>query len=191
MEQATLLTGVGGQSVQLGAQVLARAAVLEDRHVTYLGTYGGTMRGGNTDATLIVADEPVSSPPIVSRVDAALAMHHQFWAPLRRKLGRGAVVVLNEGIFEDEVDRERHRVFDVPATQIATQLGNPLAGCFVLIAAYARITGLVGIDALVEGMRESVPPYRQQHIAANEKALRTGFESAPPLAAPAWKEPMR
>ena len=76
-------------------------------------------------------------------------------------------------------------------SQIATQLGNPLAGCFVLIAAYARITGLVGIDALVEGMRESVPPYRQQHIAANEKALRTGFESAPPLAAPAWKEPMR
>ena len=54
-------TGIGGQGVQLAAQVLARAATLEDRHVLYLGTYGGTMRGGNTDSTVIIGDRPLSS----------------------------------------------------------------------------------------------------------------------------------
>ncbi len=48
-----MLTGVGGQGVQLAAQVLGRAAVHEGREVMMLGTYGGTMRGGSTDSTLV------------------------------------------------------------------------------------------------------------------------------------------
>ncbi len=46
---------------------------------------------------------------------------------------------------------------------------------------------LVGLDALVGGMRDSVPAYRSQHLEANEKALRAGFERWP-LEAPAWEE---
>ena len=56
MEHEIMSTGIGGQGVQLAAQILARAATLEDRQVMYLGTYGGTMRGGNTDTTIVIAD---------------------------------------------------------------------------------------------------------------------------------------
>ena len=73
-----MLTGIGGQGVQLAAQVLARAAMVEERQVMLLGTYGGTMRGGNTDSTLVVADAPIEAPPIVSRTWAVIAMHHRF-----------------------------------------------------------------------------------------------------------------
>jgi len=187
MEHEVMLTGVGGQSIQLGAQILARAAALEDRHVTYLGTYGGTMRGGHTDATLIIADRPVSAPPIVSKVAAAIVMHHQFFEPLRPKLREGSIVVVNESLFEGELDRDQWRVFDIPATRIATDLGSALAACLVLVAAYARLTGIVGLEALIAGMRESVPAYRQQHLEANEKALRAGFEHAQSTVAPVWK----
>ena len=34
-------------------------------------------------------------------------------------------------------------------------------------------------DALVEAMRESIPPYRTQHIEANERALRAGWDLLP------------
>ena len=181
-----MLTGVGGQSIQLGAQVLARAALLESKEVTYLGTYGGTMRGGNTDATLIFGDGPISAPPIVSRLDAALAMHHAYWPSVGEKLREGAVVMCNASLFEGELDRERHRVFDVHATATATELGTPLAACMVLVGAFAAVTQIVGIDALVSGMREAVPPYRRQHVEANEKALRAGYGAAPAGEAPLW-----
>ncbi len=183
-----MLTGIGGQSVQLAARILARAATLEERHVMLLGSYGGTMRGGNTDATLLVADEPISAPPIVARTGSALAMHHAFWEPLRKKLRPRAVVILNSTLFEGAVDREAQCVFDVPATRIATELGNPLAGALVLIGAYAGLTDLVGVDSLVRAMRESVPAYRRQHVADNEKALRAGFASLEANAAPAWRD---
>lgn len=185
MERELILTGVGGQGVQLAAQVLARAAVLEGRFVMLLGTYGGTMRGGNTDSALVVADEPITAPPIVSRVWSVVAMHHQFWGPAQARMRPGAVVVVNHPVFAAEIDRRAHRVFEVPAVEIATRIGSPLAASMVLVAAHARITGLVGLEALVAGMQESVPPYRRQHVEANEKALRAGFEAAAP-AAPAW-----
>jgi len=185
MERELILTGVGGQGVQLAAQVLARAAVLEGRFVMLLGTYGGTMRGGNTDSALVVADEPITAPPIVSRVWSVVAMHHQFWGPAQARMRPGAVVVVNHPVFAAEIDRRAHRVFEVPAVEIATRIGSPLAASMVLVAAHARITGLVGLEALVAGMRESVPPYRRQHVEANEKALRAGFEAAAP-AVPAW-----
>lgn len=185
MERELILTGVGGQGVQLAAQVLARAAVLEGRFVMLLGTYGGTMRGGNTDSALVVADEPITTPPIVSRVWSVVAMHHQFWGPAQARMRPGAVVVVNHPVFAAEIDRRAHRVFEVPAVEIATRIGSPLAASMVLVAAHARITGLVGLEALVAGMQESVPPYRRQHVEANEKALRAGFEAAAP-AAPAW-----
>jgi len=186
MERELILTGVGGQGVQLAAQVLARAAVLEGRQVMLLGTYGGTMRGGNTDSTLVVADEPITAPPIVSRVWSVVAMHHQFWGPAQARMRPGAVVVVNHPVFAAEIDHRTYRVFEVPAGEIATRIGSPLAASMALVAAYARITGLVGLEALVAGMRESVPPYRRQHVEANEKALRAGFEAVAPGAAPAW-----
>lgn len=183
-----MLTGVGGQSVQLAALVLARAAALEDRYVMTLGTYGGTMRGGHTDSTLVIADAPIQSPPIVSRFWAALPMHHAFWEPVRSKLRPGAVVVANASLFEGELDRDTHRVFDVPATAQATELGSALAASLVLAGAFAALTGLVGVDSLVTAMHDSVPSYRRQHLETNERALRTGFAALPANAAPAWPQ---
>jgi Pyruvate/2-oxoacid:ferredoxin oxidoreductase gamma subunit len=186
MEREIVLTGVGGQSVQLAALVLGRAAALEDRHVMTLGTYGGTMRGGHTDSTLVVADAPIVSPPIVSRYWAALPMHHAFWEPVRAKLRPDAIIVCNASLFEGEVDRTAHRVFEVAATERATELGSALAGSLVLAGAFAALTGLVGVDSLVSAMHDSVPAYRRQHVETNDRALRDGFASVMPNAAPAW-----
>lgn len=186
MEREVILTGMGGQGIQLAAQTLARAATLEDRYVMYLGTYGGTMRGGNTDSTVIVADAPIGAPPIVSRTWSAIAMHHAFWEPLRGKLRPDGVVVVNSTLFSPPLGRDDVRAFRVPATQIATEQGNALAAAMVLVGAYAGVTALVALGSLVEAMSASLPPYRRQHVAANERALRAGFEAVPSNAAPAW-----
>jgi Pyruvate/2-oxoacid:ferredoxin oxidoreductase gamma subunit len=179
VEREVILTGVGGMGVQLAAQILARAAVREDRHVTLLGTYGGTMRGGNTEATLIVGDDPLATPPIVSQTGAAIVVHPQFWAEIHAKLRPGALVVLNADATPTEVDRQAHRVLEVSAAE----LGVPQAASLVLAGAWARASGVVGVESLVEAMRESVPSYRQQHLERNEAALRAGFAAVPAGAA--------
>lgn len=188
MEREILFTGIGGQSIQLAAQILARAAVHEGRHVLYLGTYGGTMRGGPTESTLLVADGPLESPPIVSKSWSALAMHDRFWESIAHKLRPHGVVVVNASLFGAPLDRTQLRVLEVPATDLASEAGSPLAASMVLTAAYARFTGLLALDSLIAAMHESVPSYRRQHLVTNEQALRAGFEAAPAGGAPAWEE---
>jgi len=188
VEREVMLTGIGGQGVQLAAQVLARAATLEGRNAMFFGVYGGTMRGGNTDSTIVVSDGEIAAPPIISRTWSAIVMHPQFWEPLRGKLRPGAVVLLNSTLFEGELERESYRVFDLPASQRAAELGNPLTASMWMTGAYAGITGLVGLEAAIEAMQASLPPYRRQHIEANATALRAGFEAIEGQSAPAWTE---
>jgi 2-oxoglutarate ferredoxin oxidoreductase subunit gamma len=187
MEREVLLTGIGGQGVQLAAQVLARGAALEGRNAMLFGLYSGVMRGGNSDSTLVIADEPIQAPPIVPRAWSAVVLHPKFWEPLATKLVDGAVVCVNSSLFEGELDRGRWRVFDVPATDVATELGNVMGASMVITGAFVAITGLVGLDATVAAMAEAVPPYRRQHVEANERALRAGFGAVEALAAPAWE----
>ncbi len=185
MERELLITGIGGQGVQLAAQVIARAAALEGRNVTFLGLYGGMMRGGNTDSTLVIADAPIESPPVVSRTWSAIAMHDEFWEPVEAKLRPGAVVLVNDATFRRDVHADA-TVVRVRATEVAATLGNPLGGSMVITGAYCALTGAVGIDALVAAMRDSIPSYRVQHIAANETALRAGGDLVEPGAHPFW-----
>src|SRR5437899_11868378 len=111
-ERELLVTGIGGQGVQLAAQVIARGAAIDGRNVMLFGVYSGVMRGGNSDATVVVADGPVEAPPIVSRAWSAIALHPRYWEPLAPRLVDGAVVVLNSSLFDEPVDRQRLSVVD-------------------------------------------------------------------------------
>jgi Pyruvate/2-oxoacid:ferredoxin oxidoreductase gamma subunit len=186
MERELLLTGVGGQGVQLAAQVLAHAALAEEREVMVLGTYGGTMRGGNTDSCIVVADEPIRTPPIVSRAWAAIAMHDRFFAPTGAKLRSDSIAFVNASLFESKVNVPGVRVFEVEATRVASELGSPMSASLVLASAFAGATGFARCDSLVAAMRECVPSYRKQHVEANERALLGGFGLVGPGEVSAW-----
>src|SRR5581483_11100358 len=85
----------------------------------------------------------------------------RYWEPLRARLVPDAVVVVNSSLFEEPVDLPR--VFEVPATEVATeQLGNPMAVSMVATGAYVALTGLVTLDSAIAAMRESLPAYRRQ-----------------------------
>jgi Pyruvate/2-oxoacid:ferredoxin oxidoreductase gamma subunit len=186
VEREVLITGIGGQGVQLAAQVLARAATLEGREVTFLGLYGGMMRGGNTDSTVVVADAPITAPPVVSRAWAAIAMHDEFFPPVEAKLRPGGIVLVNDTTFDAPV-RSDLAACRVPATTVAADLGNPLGGAMVMLGAFCGTTGIVAIDAVIDAMRASIPPYRTQHIEANERAIRAGSDLLPAGEHPAWE----
>ena len=195
MERAILFTGIGGQGVQLAAQILARAAVVEHRQALLFGSYGGTMRGGQTDSTLLVGDAPIAGAPIVSRAWAGLGMHPGFFPGVASKLEPGAVVCLNASLFEDALPAPAveppWRVYRFEATRLASELGSGQAGSLVLLGAFAGLTGLVSLDSLLVALSASLPERRREHLPLNESALRRGYEEAPRGAAPAWPDSER
>lgn len=185
-ERELLLTGIGGQGVQLAAQLVARAAVLEGREVMLFGSYGGMMRGGNTDATIVVADEPIAAPPTVPSAWASVVMHHDYWDFVRERLRPGSIVAVNSTIFADGIGRDDVAVVEVPATDLAVDVGNIMTASVVMTGALSALTGLVGLEALVDAVPRALPPYRSRHIELNQQALRVGHAAVDGLVHPAW-----
>jgi Pyruvate/2-oxoacid:ferredoxin oxidoreductase gamma subunit len=186
VERELIMTGIGGQGIQLAASVVARAAMAEGRHVQVFGSYGGMMRGGNTEATVVVADAPVEAPPTISATWSAIVMHPAHAEGPLRLVRPGGIVLVNATVFDHVPTSAEHAVVGVPATALALDLGNAVATSMVMVGAYAGATGLVALSALKDAARAALPPYRAKHADLNERALQTGFAAAPRLVVGAW-----
>ncbi len=176
MQKEVVLTGIGGQGVQLAAKTLAMAATAEGRQVMMSSHYGGEMRGGQTEASVIVSDGVLRPVPILESTWSAYVMHGRYWPGVAERLRAGGVAVVNTTVV-GPIEGDGFEVVDVPAGDIATELGSQMAAGFVLLGAYATVTDMAGIESLVAAMKELVPPYRTQHVALNEAALRAGAEA--------------
>jgi len=173
VEREILLTGIGGQGVQLMAKVLAQAAANEGREVMVFGVYMGMMRGGASDATVVIADEAISAPPIVPEAWAGIAMHPLGLPNLLGRLRPGGILTCNTTLVSPP-ERGDVQVLLLPATQIAEAEGSAVGAGMVMLGAFAAATAIVGADALVEAMRDALPPHRQHHAEANARYLTAG-----------------
>lgn len=168
-----ILTGIGGQGIQLCAKVLAMAAAADGRHVMLSSYFGGEMRGGRTEATVVTRDGPITGmPPIVPRLDAAIVLHPAFLGDALPRLVDEPLVVADAWAWEGL--EERGRVVRVPAREAAADLGAPLAAGFVLVGAFAALTTTASPDSLTDAVRELVPAHRATALQANLGALTAG-----------------
>jgi 2-oxoglutarate ferredoxin oxidoreductase subunit gamma len=190
MEREIMLTGIGGQGIQVAAKILAQAANREGREVMMFGIFMGMIRGGSSESTVVVSTEPIVAPPIVPKVWGVLAVHPEGLAALRPKVRPGGVVVTNASIAGRPVEWPADVcVLAVPATDLAKELGEPLGAGMVGLGALAAATGLVALDTLAAAMRDVLPPHRRHLIDGNVRCLAAGSEHvrARGLAAPALR----
>jgi len=176
MESEIFFSGIGGQGVQLAAKTLALAAIAEGRDVIVFGTYGGSMRGGNTDSTIVIGDGPLITPPIIDSAGALLLMHHYSWAELKPKMRPGAIVVVDTSVFRGDLDFGDGVVVPIDATARATSLGIQRSASMLALGAFAAFTNIVTVESLLAAARNVLPSYRSQHVAANEIAIRAGYD---------------
>lgn len=186
IEREVLWTGIGGQGVQLAAKILALAATYDGREVMSLGTYGGTMRGGNTDATIVVADGPITSPPMVSHAWSAVIVHPRYFEPIRPKLRAGGLVVVDGDLLDEPLPETPAELISIAATTIAREVDAPKAAALILLGAFAGATGIVSAEALDKALAASLPSYRSQFLETNQRAIAAGFAALPALSNPAW-----
>ena len=186
MERELLLTGIGGQGIQLAAQVIARAAMREGRAVQMFGSYGGMMRGGRTDATIVIADAAVEAPPTVGEAWSAIVMHGAYAAPILAAIRADGIVLAAADVQGVALDPERYTVVSIDAAAVAEAAGNRMAASMVMAGAYTAVTGIVDVDSVCAAVAESLPPYRRQLADVNAAAVRAGFDAAPRDVAPAW-----
>ena len=185
VEREILLSGIGGQGVQLAARSLAQAAMREGRRVLMFGTYGGMMRGGDTDATIVIGQDSLLTPPVVDQVWAVIAMHHLSWPAVSKKLREDGFLLLNDKVFQAE-SHHKGSTLSLAATGIATEAGMPQAGSMVALGAFCAATDVVRLETLLDIAEEVLPSYRRQFAEGNRKAMQLGHEAVSGTLCEAW-----
>ena len=119
----TIFAGFGGQGILLMGYALAYAAMKEDKHVTYLPSYGAEVRGGTANCTVCIGDEEIASP-IASSPNFLVIMNAPSMDRFQNRLRKGGICLVNASLVNKESSRNDIEVCGVPAVDIAEALGD-------------------------------------------------------------------
>jgi 2-oxoglutarate ferredoxin oxidoreductase subunit gamma len=174
MQRDVIMAGFGGQGILLIGKMLAYAGMHEGKQVSWLPSYGPEMRGGTCNCTVVVSDRPVGSP-VIRSPRAVLAMNLPSLEKFEADIRPGGLLLINSSLIDRGTEREDLTVIEVPANQVATDLGNPRGANMVALGAYLGATDAVSLDEVIEVIRETFAA-RPAVIDVNIEALRTGYE---------------
>src|SRR5436309_1198976 len=177
MDREVVMTGIGGQGIQLIAKLLAQAAMREGRQVMMFGLFMGTIRGGASESTVVIADEEVVAPPLVPSAWAVLAMHPEGLPKVAAKLERGGVLLTNSSLVTGPPARDDVAQIAVPATELAKEIGQVMGASMIALGAFAAATGIVSPAALDSALGDVLPPHRRKLIDTNQRCLARGAEA--------------
>ena len=167
------LAGFGGQGIVLAGYVLGKAAALYDGKEAVLGqSYGPEARGGACAAELVISDEEIDYP-VISRPNVLVLMSQEAFRKYGPSVDAAGIVIMDSDLVQTNTVGER--VYRVPCTRLAEELGNRIAANMVALGSLCALTNLVRREALEESIRTSV---RERTLPLNLKAFAAGFEYA-------------
>ena len=167
------ISGFGGQGVILSAIVIGKAGcIYQNGYSTMTQAFGPEARGGACSAQVILSDEPILYP-YVTKADVLVTMSQEAYALFTPQLKENGLLIIEQDLVRVDALPPGVRVFSVPATRLAEELGKRMVLNIVMVGFFAAVTGLVDADALRKSVADSVPA----HFAElNLKAFDKGFE---------------
>ncbi len=167
-----LLGGTGGQGLGLAGVILAQALAEEEgKNVLETEAYGISMRGGMSRAEVLVSAEEINEIK-VTEPDVLLAMSQpvaDLYIPKTKKAG----IIVVDSAFVRDIPPTEARVFSLPLTQEARELGMAAAANIVALGSIISLSGVVSKDALGNTLRKK---FSSSVIGINLKALEKGYE---------------
>lgn len=174
-EQQVIIAGFGGQGVMSMGQLLTYAGMLEDKKVSWLPSYGPEMRGGTANCNVIVSDDPVGSP-VVTEADTAIIMNLPSLDKFEDNVVKDGILLINSSLVDKKSSREDVNVYEIPANDIANELGNLKIANMVMLGGYIELTNIVSKDSIIESLKKVLGPSKEKFIPINEEALKRGAE---------------
>jgi 2-oxoglutarate ferredoxin oxidoreductase subunit gamma len=164
--------GLGGQGVILGGIIVGKAAALFDgKHSCLTQAFGPEARGSACSAQVVVDTDPILYP-YVHNPHLMVAMSQDAFVKFAPELRHDGTLLIEEDLVKPVGLPPTVKVYAVPATRIAEELGKKMVLNIVMVGFFTAITGLVSEGAAKDAVADSVPP---STIELNMKAFERGF----------------
>ena len=172
------IAGFGGQGVILSAIIIGKAGcIYQPGYSTMTQNFGPEARGGACSAQLILSDTPVLYP-YVPRPDILVVMSQEAYALFAPQIKDEGVLIIEEDLVRIGELPAGVRVYSIPATRIAEELGKKMVLNIVMVGFFGAITQVLDPAALRNAVGDSVPPaYRELNLKAFDKGFEYGTKT--------------
>ncbi|MBN1246702.1 MAG: 2-oxoacid:acceptor oxidoreductase family protein [Anaerolineae bacterium] len=171
--EETVFSGFGGQGALFAGQLLAYAGMAEGLYVTWFPSYGPEMRGGTANCTVIVSENEIGAP-VVRNPSVAVVFNSPSMDKYEPLVKPGGLLLVNSSLIERTSAREDIRVVAIPASDVATELGNVRMANMVLLGAFVTLTNLVDLEAVKQQLNEHLSERQRKWLEPNYTALDKG-----------------
>ena len=171
----TIFSGFGGQGVLMMGVSFAHSGMSKGYQVTYLPAYGAEMRGGTANCTVAVADEEIASP-VASEPNNLVVMNTPSLFTFQNKVTTGGSIFMNSSIINDEPHRRDVKIFHIPCSDMAQDLGNIRVANTIMMGAFVKISAVVTPDIYLKSLETIMGSKKKALAEINRKAFMAGFD---------------
>lgn len=171
------IAGFGGQGVLLSAHIIGRAvSIHEGGYATMTQNYGPEARGGAASAALVVSDQPVLYPYAVSP-DILVALSQEAYSRFVGEVKEGGLLLVEEDLVPLDHKAQHLKVYGIPATRIAEELGKKMVLNVVMVGFFCAITGVLSRESAVAAVSDAVPErFRKLNLDAFDRGFQYGVD---------------
>ena len=168
------LCGYGGQGIILAGYIVGQAAsVYEGKNAIFIQDYGPEARGGACRADVVISDEAVLYPYIISP-SILVAMSQAAYDKYHPGKRDGALVIIDQDLVTPE-ETDGDRLLHMPARHIAEEVGRAAVANVAMLGFLTAATGIVSADAMKKSVLASVPKGTEE---LNLNAFEQGYAYA-------------
>ena len=169
------VAGFGGQGVIRAGLVLAAAAcIYGERNAVQTQSYGPESRGGACKSEVVISDEEIDFPK-ATEPNVVIVMSQEAYTSYAEDVKKGGFLLLDSDLVPKQKDIPNAKVFKVPATKMAEELGKTIVANVVMLGAFSAITNLTDVDAVKKSILSNVPKGAEKlNMDAFEKGYKYG-----------------
>ena len=167
--------GFGGQGIiKSGIIVAAAASIHSSKNAVQTQSYGPESRGGACKSEVVISEEEIDFPKVVEP-DVLVLMSQAAYNDYAEDVKPGGTVILDPDMIPRQKEMKGLKVYHVPATKIAEELGRRIVANIVMLGAFTAITELLDEKALKESVKENIPKGTEElNLAAFDKGYEYG-----------------
>jgi 2-oxoglutarate ferredoxin oxidoreductase subunit gamma len=172
-----IFAGFGGQGVLSMGQIIAYAAMIENKEISWMPSYGPEMRGGTANCITIISDKRISSP-IITAFDSAVVLNQPSLDKFEHTVKPGGLIIYELAGIINPPSRNDIEVFGINAVEEANRMNKKQVANMIIVGAFLELRPIVKVENILKALKKVLPERHHHTIPLNEQALQLGQKLA-------------
>ncbi len=167
------ITGFGGQGVIRFGYLLGKAAsIFDGKNATMTQSFGPEARGSACSSQVVISDDRVLYP-YITVPHVVVAMSQEGFSKHGDNIKEGGTLVIDEDLVKPERTKKGIKVFAIPSTRFAEEMGARIVANIVMFGFFTAVTDLIRAESAKKAIEDS---FREKLIEMNLEAFDKGYQ---------------